>query len=105
MKYYGLTYKGCAAKNDISTLQLYQSAYEALKAASHEWRANPDNQVPQLLLVIRTPESGEATQENDRAFFQFKDAASVKAFIDSRSEIIWSNDDYPIGNGNFKMMW
>ena len=105
MKYYGLTYKGCAAKNDVSTLHPYQSAYEALKAANHEWSANPDNQLARLLLVIRTPESGEATQEKDRAYFQFKDAASVEAFIDSKCDIIWSSEDYPIGNGNIKTMW
>lgn len=105
MKYYGTIYKGNVGKYDTSSMQSHETAYDALRVADSEWSANPDNQLARLLLVIRTPESGDATQENDRAFFQFKDAASVEAFIDSKCDIIWSSEDYPIGNGNIKTMW
>ena len=102
MGYYSSIYKGFTGKYDLLKMQEYSNPYEALKAANDEWDANPDFQIPRLLVIF---EKNASINETSRyAYFQFTDSKSCKLFINDQRKIIWSTLDNQFWNGNAKMM-
>ena len=100
-KYYGFIYSGINARYDFDNALFFQNPFDALKNANNEWDLNPDYRIARLLVVI---ESEENTSLFRYAFFQFVNSSACEKFIDAQNEIIWSNEENQIWNGNAQMM-
>lgn len=103
-KYYGFIYSGINATYDFENGEVFQNPFEALKNANNEWNFNPDYQAPRLLVVIKLENIGYNTPLFRYAFFQFTNSNACEKFIAEQNEIIWSNADDQIWNGNAQMM-
>lgn len=101
MKYYGAPYAGLPGKYDLSTLQAFESPYEALACANRTWDSVPDHHIARLLVVVT---EDYESNEDGMAFFQFTSANSCANFIADKAEIIWSYADNKKWNGNAHMM-
>lgn len=104
MKYYGSIYKGIVGKYDTKDLQGYDTPYDALVYANRSWDADPDLQIPRLLIVLEETDSLERDSIRKEAYFQFTDSKSCEDFAVNAEPIEWSTVDDQKWNGNAHYM-
>ena len=104
MKYRGYIYEGCAKVHYDDNVRAFEDPYDALAYANEEWSRDPNLQIARFLTVVRTGESAEEKSRERYAFFQFTDFHSCKKFATAKSEIVWSEPENQIWNGNARQM-
>lgn len=103
MKHCGFVYMGNVAVYRIEEKNTHDNPYDALDEANREWSSDPEKQVARLLVVVRACDSNENSAK-DKAFFGFTDAKACKLFCKRKSEIIWSNSEEQIWNGDYELI-
>lgn len=101
--FYGMTYNKFReeiAKDFKTVSKSFENEYDALDFANKSWLKENEYQgeYNRLLVVV------DSSDTNKVAFFQFTHYTVCKKFIENRNEIIWSNDEDKIWNGDAKMM-
>ena len=101
--FYGMTYNKFReeiVKDFKNISKSFENEYDALDFSNKSWLEENEDQgeYNRLLAVV------DSTDTNKVAFFQFTRYNVCKRFIENQNEIIWSNDENKIWNGNAKMM-
>lgn len=78
----------------------FENEYKALDLANKNWLEENEYQGEhnRLLVVV------DSSNINNVAFFQFTNYNACKKFIKYHNEIIWSNGDDKIWNGDARIM-
>lgn len=83
--------------------QCFDSVYEALNSANIQWNSeneDGENEIRVLIVICLD----EKTSHSKMAFFQFKNFASCKKYIELKKNIVWSEEGNELWNGNVHVM-
>ena len=104
MKYYGMVYEGIVGNYSIEKGPAFSSAYDALAFASQEWDNCNEPHGIRLLVVFRENSTDNQFKEYCNAFFDFDSDKSCDSFIERKTEIIWSDKEQAVWNGDKRHM-
>lgn len=104
MSYFGSRYKGNIDAYHVEKMQAFESPYSALDFANREWDEESEEKDAARLLIVLNDDPEMRKKQKGEAYFQFTDSAACMKFVSEKCEIIWSNPENQLWNGNGRFM-